>query len=130
MFLFTKKDGEFVTHNSYVAMWNRILLAMNAAAGDLNAYDKAKGKTVIQISVVSGLTAHVFRHNYCTMLYYAGVPVKDAQYLMGHDNPMTTLGIYTHLDNLNTFSADLLNRYLDGEKADDRLTTTAAKITC
>lgn len=130
MFLFTKKDGDFVTHNSYVSMWNRILLALNAAAGGLNAYDKAKGKTVMKINVVPGLTAHVFRHNYCTMLYYAGVPVKDAQYLMGHANPMTTLGIYTHLDSLNTSSAELLDRYLDGGKSDDRLTTTAAEMIC
>lgn len=128
LYLFTMRSGDFITHNSYRAMWNRIKLALNAAAGGVNVYDKAKGKTVMQIGVISDITAHVFRHNYCTMLYYAGIPVKDAQYLMGHASPMTTLGIYTHLDNMNSSSADLLNKYLDGDDTDDRLTTTAAKF--
>jgi len=114
IYLFTKQDGGFITHNSYRSLWNRILLAINAAAGGVNVYDKRKGKTLMQINAIPGLTAHVFRHNYCTMLYYAGVPVKDAQYLMGHANPMTTLGIYTHLDKLNTSSAELLENYLVG----------------
>lgn len=125
IYLCTKTDGALVTHNSYVSMWNRILLSLNAAAGGKNVYDDKKRKTIIQINAIPGLTAHVFRHNYCTMLYYAGVPVKDAQYLMGHANPMTTLNIYTHLDNLNTSSAELLDKYLSGEKSDDILTTTA-----
>ena len=114
MYLFTKQDGSFVTHNSYASLWKRILLAVNAAAGGVNYYDKDKRKTLMQINAIPGLTAHVFRHNYCTMLYYAGVPVKDAQYLMGHANPMTTLSIYTHLDQMNTSSAELLENYLTG----------------
>ena len=45
----------------------------------------------------SKLTPHIFRHNYCTMLYYAGVDVKEAQRLMGHSSIKITLEIYTHL---------------------------------
>lgn len=130
LYLITKSDGSLVTHNSYVNMWNRILLAVNTAAGGMNVYNTQKRKMEMQINAVPGLTAHVFRHNYCTMLYYAGIPVKDAQYLMGHANPMTTLNIYTHLDNLKSSSGDLLDKFLAGEtqKSDDVLTTKAVKI--
>ena len=132
IYLFTKQDGSLITHNAYVHIWNRILVALNASVGGINIFDKKQRKTVMQINVLPGLTAHVFRHNYCTMLYYAGVPIKDAQYLMGHANPMTTLAIYTHLDKLNSSSASLLDQYLTDkkeEKTDDFLTNNRAKKT-
>ena len=59
-----------------------------------------------------GLTSHIFRHNYATMLYYAGVGVKDAQYLLGHATSSVTLDIYTHLDNENKAAKNQLETYL------------------
>ena len=48
------------------------------------------------------------------MLYEAGVGLKEAQYLMGHDDIKTTLEIYTHLSKKQTASAyDKLNAYLE-----------------
>ena len=44
------------------------------------------------------LTAHVFRHTYCTRLIEKGVSIKTVQYLMGHSDISTTLNIYTHID--------------------------------
>lgn len=43
-----------------------------------------------------GITPHVLRHTYCTLLFSAGADLKTTQYLMGHDDPATTLRIYTH----------------------------------
>lgn len=43
-----------------------------------------------------GCTPHLLRHTYCTLLFAANVDLKTVQYLMGHKNPQTTLGIYTH----------------------------------
>ena len=40
------------------------------------------------------VTAHQFRHLYATSLFYAGVPDKVAQKLMGHADIMTTRRIY------------------------------------
>lgn len=42
------------------------------------------------------ITPHVLRHTYCTNLINSGIDVKSMQYLMGHANVKTTLGIYTH----------------------------------
>lgn len=45
----------------------------------------------------SVLTAHYFRHNYCSILYDAGVDVLTAQKVLGHSDPTTTMRIYAHL---------------------------------
>ncbi|MBE7043692.1 MAG: hypothetical protein E7399_09445, partial [Ruminococcaceae bacterium] len=43
-------------------------------------------------------TPHIFRHTYATNLYYAGVDLKRAQYLLGHSSLNMTLKVYTHMD--------------------------------
>ena len=42
------------------------------------------------------ITPHVCRHTYCTKMARNGVSPKTLQYLMGHSDISTTLGIYTH----------------------------------
>ena len=41
-------------------------------------------------------TPHLFRHNYASSLYKAGVDLKAAQYLLGHNDIKTTMNTYTH----------------------------------
>ena len=41
---------------------------------------------------------HMLRHTYATMLYRAGVPLRTAQYLLGHSSIAMTAQIYTHLE--------------------------------
>lgn len=41
--------------------------------------------------------AHDLRHTFATSLYDAGVPVKAAQYFLGHADIKITLNLYTHL---------------------------------
>lgn len=43
------------------------------------------------------ITAHQLRHGYATMLFEAGIDVKDAQELMGHSDINLTRQIYTHI---------------------------------
>lgn len=44
------------------------------------------------------ITAHVFRHTYCSRLLEKGVPLKVVQYTMGHSDAGTTLNVYSHLE--------------------------------
>lgn len=44
-----------------------------------------------------GLRFHDLRHSYASWLITSGVPVQDVQRVMGHENPTTTLAIYTHV---------------------------------
>ena len=57
------------------------------------------------------ITPHLLRHTYATRLYYAGVDIKQAQYLLGHSSISVTLGIYTHLDRANMDNNKLDNLY-------------------
>ena len=43
-----------------------------------------------------GITPHILRHTYCTLLFAAGADLKTVQTLMGHSDPNTTLRVYTH----------------------------------
>lgn len=47
--------------------------------------------------VVFSFRAHDLRHTFATALYDAGVPVKAAQYFLGHSDVRMTMDLYTHL---------------------------------
>lgn len=68
-FLFPGKNAETLSKTRYVKMWERIIRKMNDAVTS----DKEKA---IGAQPITGLTAHIFRHNNCTMLYYSGVSQK------------------------------------------------------
>lgn len=65
-------------------------------------YDNADNEISLKDSDV---TPHIFRHTYATNLYYGGVDIKTAQYLLGHSSIQVTMDIYTHLDNSGIKSA-------------------------
>ena len=44
-----------------------------------------------------GATPHIFRHNYATLLFEAGVEPLIAMKILGHTDYQTTANIYTHL---------------------------------
>lgn len=54
-------------------------------------------RTVERLEYRATVTAHQFRHLFATNLFYAGVPDKVAQQLLGHADIMTTRRIYQHL---------------------------------
>lgn len=59
-------------------------------------------------------TAHDLRHTYATALYDAGVPVKAAQYFLGHADIRITLDLYTHLSKeRESVSRNQMVKYLD-----------------
>ena len=43
------------------------------------------------------ITTHVFRHTYISMLAADEVPLKAIMQQVGHNDPKTTLAIYTHV---------------------------------
>lgn len=44
------------------------------------------------------MTFHDLRHSTASMLHAAGVSIKEAQAYLGHEDPETTLKIYTHFE--------------------------------
>lgn len=58
-------------------------------------------------------TGHQLRHTYATMLYNSGVPIKEAQYFLGHKDIRILLNVYTHIDNNSKKKCEnLINNYL------------------
>lgn len=85
--LFTKRNGDTITHSSYVKMWKNIMDKMNRAAGGSE-----------HVKVIHSLTAHIFRHNYCTNLCYQvpDISLQRIAHIMG-DNLNTIIAVYSHL---------------------------------
>ncbi len=81
-FIFALRNGDRMTHSAYVKMWRRITNAIAAATGE----------------DVTGLTAHVFRHNYCSSLCYQipTVSIKRIAQLLG-DTDQMVLNVYNHI---------------------------------
>ena len=74
--LFCNENGSYLTKCQLSKRWAK--------------WQKTYGTTV---------TAHQLRHGFATMLFEAGVDLKDAQDLMGHSDIKTTHEIYTHIRN-------------------------------
>lgn len=64
--------------------------------GKRNDIEKKK-QSVTKIRKTFSFTAHDLRHTFATSLYDAGIPVKAAQYFLGHADIRITLDLYTHL---------------------------------
>lgn len=89
-YLFTTQTGELMTDTAYRRMWQK--------------FENAMGTKEI--------TAHIFRHNFATILYNADVDVKAAQAIMGHSSITVMMDIYTHLDKKHkNKAASKLNEY-------------------
>lgn len=81
-YLFVMRNGQPVTKSSYDKMWARILREMQAVTKDQ----------------ITGLTAHIFRHNFCTNLCYQipKISIKKIAQLMG-DTEKVVLDVYNHM---------------------------------
>ena len=87
-YLFTNlRGGDLMTRTGYNKMWRQIVKKMNEAAGGSEAFP-----------VITGLTAHIFRHNYCTNLCYQipTISIKKIASLLGDTDKMV-LNVYNHI---------------------------------
>lgn len=72
LFVVPSAAGSVMTQTAFRRMWEKLRLPFH-------------------------LTPHMLRHTYATNLYYAGVDLRTAQYLLGHSSIEMTAKIYTHL---------------------------------
>lgn len=98
--LFTTNGG-MVTKSSFRTTWKRIIKTMNASVS--TRQDPAP---------VDGLTAHIFRHNYATMLYYSKISILKAADLMGHSDIKLIMEVYAHLDEEKEQAVDKINEVI------------------
>lgn len=88
--IFPDQNGELIRNGHFTRLW-----------------DKYREESGLHI------TPHQLRHAYATILYEAGIDVKDAQELMGHTTIQVTRDIYTHISkNQKKKTADKLNAFV------------------
>lgn len=104
LYLFTR-GGDFFTRSAYRKFWARIMRKLNLAAGGGS------------IDRIQGLTAHIFRHNYASLLYKQKVDVKNAQRLLGHSTIAVTMDIYTHLEELDASTINAIEDAFTARRA-------------
>lgn len=112
MYLFgDPESGKLLTAGQARSFWETIYRKISDAAGCIRKTSDQK-KVIYVTDPMKGLTCHRFRHNFASILYYAGVDVKDAARILGHENINITLQIYTHLDQEKSASAEKIEQYL------------------
>lgn len=81
------RGGGLMTKSAYRRMWGSILDKINRAAGGTD-----------ELRVIFGLTAHIFRHNYCTNLCYQipAISTKKIAELLGDTEEMV-IKVYSHI---------------------------------
>ena len=64
-----------------------------------NPYDMQYINKLLKQVHIEGkhLTTHIFRHTHISMLAELGIPLKAIMQRVGHNDPATTLSIYTHV---------------------------------
>lgn len=92
LYLITRKNGDILTFSGWRRLWESI-----------------------QKKIGYPVTAHQFRHDYCTRLYYSGITIKKAVRLMGHTDTKMIMEIYAHLDE-------------ESEKAQEKIDSITQKI--
>ena len=105
-------------------IFNELKVLMEKAQNKLLFYKETDKKMLTETAIRRHLesfcycegisfTCHQLRHSYCTMLYYSGIKIKEAQNLMGHSSADMVYNVYTHLDNNSCESINLINNYIE-----------------
>lgn len=104
-FVLPAPSGEHWRNTPLSRVWLELMAAVYAEDNSIESRETEEGRASI-------LTPHYFRHNYATVLYYAGVDVLTAQRYLGHAKAQTTIDIYTHLNEEKAHKdADKLRNY-------------------
>ena len=90
-FVFPAHNENHWSDAAFRYTWINLMRAVYSADNSIEYCEMRKKRASI-------LTPHYFRHNYATVLYYAGVDVLTAQRYLGHAKAQTTIDIYTHLN--------------------------------
>ncbi|WP_124065717.1 site-specific integrase [Clostridium sp. E02] len=98
--LFPSRTGDYIGNGSMCNHWSNILKKLQAVSNTPLAED---------------ITPHTFRHTYASDLYKSGIDIKQAQYLLGHDDIKTTLDTYTHFGYADV-KVDKLESYYNAVK--------------
>lgn len=90
-FIFSTADGRPMDTDDAYRWWRFFRNYIDRKEGAKTARNK-----IVEHAFAEDLTPYDLRHNFCTNLQRAGVPLNVAKVLMGHETVETTAKIYTH----------------------------------
>lgn len=75
------------------------------------AYPYALLKKLRKKTSIDYITIHGLRHTHCTLLIESGVPVKEVQKRLGHENSDMVMEVYSHInrDRMTTIGSEFAN---------------------
>lgn len=74
----------------------------------------AMRRIIKKTNVNQSVTPHSLRHTHASLLFEAGLSIKDVQYRLGHSDSEITMQIYTHVSSARSRSAvDMFTEFLD-----------------
>ena len=91
-----RNPGEYMSKSSYNKFWKSI----TSVLGDI---EPSAGK----------LTAHMFRHNYMTLLHYSGITPKKAAQILGDSSIEMVMRVYAHLDEEKERATEKINKMFE-----------------
>ena len=105
-YLFHTKYRTLMSETGYRRMWQSIITALNVAVG----YNPCARKNCAE-PPIQGLTAHIFRHNFCSELCYQVPAISTLMIakLLG-DNETMVREVYSHILMERENVTDALNR--------------------
>jgi integrase len=99
-------------------MWQKANVTTYAEDGYIfinkvgNVYDRSFVNRVLRkIEYHKPISTHIFRHTHISLLAEENVPIKAIMARVGHNDPSTTLEIYTHATNdMKNQATEAINR--------------------
>ena len=95
-YVFARADGSAPNHHSFDLIWHHVQLRTASDKFPLGSRRSTHKNGRYTVDLDFHCTAHLLRHTYITLLFEAGLDIKQVQYLAGHATPEVTLRIYTH----------------------------------
>ena len=106
-----------LTHTQFQKRWLAWCREVGLAEAEVTEHRGKNGHVYKTTRWKPLLTPHQLRHNYATMLYYAGADELETKRAMGHSSVAVTHEIYVHIKERDHISktGEKLNKYLAGE---------------
>lgn len=107
-----------LTHTQFQKRWLAWCRSVGLAEDEVTEFIGKNGHRYQRSKWKPLVTPHQFRHNYATMLYYAGADELETKSAMGHSSIAVTHEIYVHIkdrDHINK-TGEKLNAYIAKHK--------------
>ena len=97
--------------------WLNWCRAAGLATGTTTQKKGKNGRVYESTTWEADITPHQLRHAFATILFDAGIDVKDAQEILGHSSIQVTRDIYTHIrQQRREDTAERLNAFLQNDR--------------